>query len=463
MGMNQTNVTSSKIEWPDEFPGAIWYGQEELEAATKVIQRRSPFRYYGPDCLHETRTFEQEFGQWLGCAPGQRPEAQDAIHVTAVNSGTGALEIALDALGVGAGDEVIVPGFMWISTISSVIRSRAIPVLIDSDDTLGLDPECLEKTITPRTKVVIIVPMLGGVPRMGRIMDEMRRINAHRLSSGLEPVRVLEDAAQALGAFAHGISGSIIPQGPEGSYKVGTFGDAGTFSLQINKSISSGEGGMVVTRDPELHRRIEALHNAGYAPHPQTPKDWYGDVPVGWGHGRRMSELQAAVARVQLRRLDQILDSMRSSHDRLESHLQSLGLQTRVRADASQPGDTGYYCIFHLPEGSGDEAKRIQTGRAVAQWLANWQLRPWFLHDFEVHVYYNIQPLVAKLPLPDGGPWAYPENAFHDQYGYEKGTLPQLDQWLTSSVGIHVPSKLTTTQESAIMAALDEMYATFFA
>ena len=75
-------------------------------------------------------------------------------------------------------------------------------------------------------------------------------------------------------------------------------------SLQINKSISSGEGGMVVTRDPELHRRIEALHNAGYAPHPQTPKDWYGDVPVGWGHGRRMSELQAAVARVQLRRLD---------------------------------------------------------------------------------------------------------------------------------------------------------------
>ena len=117
-----------------------------------MIQRRSPFRYYGPDCLHETRTFEQEFGQWLGCAPGQRPEAQDAIHVTAVNSGTGALEIALDALGVGAGDEVIVPGFMWISTISSVIRSRAIPVLIDSDDTLGLDPECLEKTITPRTK-----------------------------------------------------------------------------------------------------------------------------------------------------------------------------------------------------------------------------------------------------------------------------------------------------------------------
>ena len=99
MGMNLTNVTSSKIEWPDEFPGAIWYGQEELEAATKVIQRRSPFRYYGPDCLHETRTFELEFGQWLGCAPGQRPEAQDTIHVTAVNSGTGALEIALDALG----------------------------------------------------------------------------------------------------------------------------------------------------------------------------------------------------------------------------------------------------------------------------------------------------------------------------------------------------------------------------
>jgi dTDP-4-amino-4,6-dideoxygalactose transaminase len=460
--MNLSDARPPQFELPYEFPGAIWYGQEELEAVEKVIQRRSPFRYYGPDCLHETRAFEQEFGQWLSRITGNVPEPSDPLYVTAVNSGTGALEVALDALGVGVGDEVIVPGFMWVSTISAVIRSRAIPVLIDSDDTLGLDPKCLEKTITARTKVVIVVPMLGGVPRMGQIMAEIRRINAQRLSSGLEPVRVLEDAAQALGAFAHGIPGSVTPQRPEGYHKVGTFGDVGTFSLQINKSISSGEGGMIVTRDPALHRRIEALHNAGYAPHPDTPKDWYGDVAVGWGHGRRMSELQAAVARVQLGRLDKILSHMRSSHDRLVSHLQSLGIRTRVRADAEQPGDTGYYCVFDLPNPNSSEATRIELGREMATYLGDYPLRPWYLHDFEVHVYYNIEPLVSKHPLPDGGPWGYPGNAFHHAYQYEKGSLPYLDERLTSSLGFNVPSQLNAEQEKAIKEVLTAMFHRFY-
>ena len=92
-----------------------------------------------------------------------------------------------------------------------------------------------------------------------------------------------------------------------------------------------------------------------------------------------------------------------------------------MRADASQPGDTGYYCIFHLPEGSGDEAKRIQTGRAVAQWLADWQLRPWFLHDFEVHVYYNIQPLVTKLRYQTEAPGPILKMPFMINMAMKKG------------------------------------------
>ncbi|HNR32334.1 MAG TPA: DegT/DnrJ/EryC1/StrS family aminotransferase, partial [Candidatus Hydrogenedentes bacterium] len=316
----------AKFALPAEFPGAVWYGEEEIEAAMRVMKRRSPFRYYGPDCGFEVRQFEREFARYLAAKPGAPwPEAGDIL-VTAVNSGTGALEVALDALGVGCGDEVIVQGFMWIASISSIIRARAVPVLVDSDDTLNMDPEAIRAAVTPRTKVIMPVPMLGGCARIGRIMAVVREINAERRTQGLPPVRVLEDCAQALGAHARGIPGSIAPLGDEDIHRVGTFGDAGIFSLQINKDMTAGEGGMIVTRDPELHRRIEALHNVGYAKDADPAQNWYGDAPLGWGHGRRMTELQGAVARAQLRKLDAILDNMRRSHARFEVHARELGL-----------------------------------------------------------------------------------------------------------------------------------------
>jgi 8-amino-3,8-dideoxy-alpha-D-manno-octulosonate transaminase len=108
------------MELPCEFPGAIWYCEEELDAVTRVIRNRSPFRYYGPNCSGEVAQLEQEFARFLASQPGQAWPEQSPLHVTAVNSGTGALEIALDALGVGAGDEVLVQGFMWISSISAI-------------------------------------------------------------------------------------------------------------------------------------------------------------------------------------------------------------------------------------------------------------------------------------------------------------------------------------------------------
>ena len=106
--------------------------------------------------------------------------------------------------------------------------------------------------------------MLGGVSKIGEIMEVVRKVNNSRLQNNLTKILVLEDCAQSLGAHAFGIPGSSEINLPEGSYKLGTFGDIGTFSLQINKDITSGEGGMVVTRDGELHKKIDALHNAGY-------------------------------------------------------------------------------------------------------------------------------------------------------------------------------------------------------
>ena len=131
--------------YPDEYPGVLWYDQEELDAVSKVIKNKSPFRYYGVKCEKEVLQFEKEYGEYLGKTKINNEFQQNEIYVTAVNSGTGALEIALDALGVGSGDEVIVPGFMWISSISAIIRASAIPVLVDSDQSLGIDPKDLKE------------------------------------------------------------------------------------------------------------------------------------------------------------------------------------------------------------------------------------------------------------------------------------------------------------------------------
>lgn len=445
---------------PHEFPGAIWYGEEEIEAATRVLKNQSPFRYYGPDCRFEVARFETEFARLMAGKPGEPWPERTPLHVTAVNSGTGALEIALDALGVGCGDEVLVQGFMWISSISAIIRNRAIPVLVDSDDTLNMSPDDIRARVTPRTKAIMPVPMLGGCARIGAIMSVVRDLNRERKKQGLAPVRVLEDCAQSLGAYAYGMPGSVTPEAPEDVHRAGTFGDIGIFSLQINKNITAGEGGVIVTRDPELHRRVAALHNAGYARDDSAPRNWYGDIPLGWGHGRRMSEVQGAIARVQLHKLDAILANMRHSHARIEAHVRRSGLTPRGRADADNPGDTGYYCIFRLPGLDGDEAARIARGRAVAEALDRWGLHPWFLHDFEVHVYYNIPPLIEKLPLANGCPWNCAHNTFHTEYRYERGALPRLDEALIDSVGINVPSRLTPEQETDIIAALDYVYET---
>ena len=428
--------------YPHEYPGALWYDQEEVDAVSKVISNKSPFRYYGVKCDKEVLNFEKELGEYLSTSSLSNKNQHNKVYVTAVNSGTGALEIALDVLGVGSGDEVIVPGFMWISSISAIIRSRAIPVLVDSDQTLGVDPEDLKVKISERTKVIMVVPMLGGSSKIGEIMEVVRNVNNSRKNDNLSKIFVLEDCAQSLGAHAFGIPGSSQTSLPEGYYKLGTFGDIGTFSLQLNKDITAGEGGMVVTRDKELNDRVDALHNAGYIKKEKNNINWYGDIPYGWGHGRRMSELQGAVARVQLKKLDTILDTIRKNHSFFEEFFKKQGIKLRKRAYLNTPGDTGYYLCFHLPENL-DDYTAISKGREIAKDLKDKGFNVWFLHDFEVHIYYNIEPLVKKFPMNDGSPWEDPKNSFHTQYKYDCGTLPNLDHLLIRTIGLNMPSKMS--------------------
>ncbi|MFI5184354.1 MAG: DegT/DnrJ/EryC1/StrS family aminotransferase, partial [Vicinamibacteria bacterium] len=216
---------------PLEFPGVHHMDEDEVEAVARVMRSRSPFRYYGVDLQGETDAFEAEFARFLGVK-----------HALAVGSGTGALHIALGALGVGPGQEVIVPAYMWVAVAAAVVNLGAIPVLADIDSTFGLDPASVEKAITPRTRGVIAVHMSGAPCDVLAVREVTRR---HGLF-------LLEDCAQCAG-------GSIRGE------KVGTFGNMGIFSFQMNKNRTSGAGGAVVTNDTALYRRAFACHDLGYA------------------------------------------------------------------------------------------------------------------------------------------------------------------------------------------------------
>ena len=262
---------------PWELPGVHWIGDEEAELVARVIRARSPFRYYGPDLQHMVDTLEEEWRHRFGMP-----------HVLGVNSGSQALLIALAAFGVGPGDEVLVPGYMWVSCLSAVVRLGAIPRLVDIDDTFCMSPDDVAAKINERTKAILYVNMSGAPGHTDRIAKIARE----------RGVYLLEDCAQAAGASLNG-------------KQVGTFGDIGIFSFQLNKNMTSGDGGMLMCRDQHLFKRCFAIHDLGYARNSAGRLDPEEEAYQLWGVGARMSELTGAMALAQFRKLDAITGAMR--------------------------------------------------------------------------------------------------------------------------------------------------------
>ena len=160
---------------PLEFPGVQHMDDEEVQAVNRVMRSRSLFRYYGVNLQKEVETFESEFAKFLGVS-----------HAVAVSSGTGALNVALSALGVGPGQEVIVPAYMWISVAAAVVNHGAIPVLADIDDTFCLDPKSLEERISSKTTGIIVVHM-SGAPADVKAIQEIGRHQTDRSAQRVEP------------------------------------------------------------------------------------------------------------------------------------------------------------------------------------------------------------------------------------------------------------------------------------
>lgn len=406
---------------PLEFPGVHRMGEEETEAAVRILRSRSLFRHYGINLQKDVEAFESEFAEFLGVS-----------HAIAVSSGTGALNVALSALGVGPGHEVIVPAYMWVSVVAAVVNHGAIPVLADINDTFGLDPEAVEAQITSRTKAIVVVHMSGAPADVKAIQEVARR---HHLF-------LVEDCAQCNGGSVDG-------------RRVGTFGDLATFSFQMNKNMTSGEGGCVVTNDLRLYRRAFACHDLGYARDNQGRLNFSDPDLCLWGQGYRLDEIRGAVLRVQLKKLPEIINTMHRSKYRIRTALSKLP-QVQLRRIVDPAGDTGCFLIttFQDPKTakSLNAALRAEGIVTYPQGVSNIVMTDWGLH-----LYYNIPSLVNHSSIDGRGfPWKLAENAGLERQ-YDKGACPVADSLFERSIILAIPSCLTERDEDDIIRAFEKV------
>ncbi len=415
-------IRNSPLPW--ELPGAQWIGDEELELVTKVVQAKSPFRFYGLDSQQMVSKLEEEW-----CKRWKRK------HALGVSSGTAALRIALAAMNIGAGDEVLLPGYMWVSCISAIVMQGAIPKLVDIDETFCMNPDDLAAKIGPKSKAVLVVNMSGAPGHIEKIAKI-----AH--DKGL---KVLEDCAQACGSSQNG-------------KQAGSHGDIAIFSFQLNKNITSGEGGLILCDDDDLYKRCVAIHDLGYTRSDEgrlVPNDERYQM---WGFGCRLNELSGAMLLAQLGKLDKITGAMRNAKWKIRRALEGTrGLEFREIPDPD--GDSGPFLITIYPskEKCQEFTKALQAegikgpeGSLTCITMAEWGL----------HWYYNNPSLVKKRSLAnDGMPWSHPANDFAKSYSYEKGTLPKCDELAERSAMLAIASTLSERDVDDIIAAFKKVAA----
>src|ERR1035437_7253458 len=330
-------------------PGAYWYGKEEIDAVMEVIQTGYLFRYGSetdPKFLHKVSTLEKEFAEYCG-----------AKYALATSSGTSSLVASVLALGLQPGDEVIVPAYTFVASYSSLIFPGIVPVLTEINESLTLDPDDIERRITPRTKAIMPVHMLGNPCDMDKIMAIAKKHN----------LLVLEDCCQAAGASYKG-------------KKIGTIGNIGAFSLNFFKTINSGDGGLVITNDETLYQTAFGVHDQGHR------RMRFG-VEVGTrnvlGLNFRMNEITAAVGLAQLSKIEKILDTLRQKRTKLKSLISKAnGFKFRTLNDPE--GDCSTLCtvIFNTREPSAKVSKALGS-RTVDQ--SGW------------HVYANMEHILNHL------------------------------------------------------------------
>ena len=353
--------------------------QEIIAAVTRVLD--SQHFILGP----EVAAFEQEVADYLGC--------KFAIGCA---SGSDALLIALMALGIGPGDEVITVPFTFVATASSIARLGAVPVFVDIDPTTyNLDPGALENSITKNTKAILPVHLFGLPAELGSILEIADRYG----------LPVLEDAAQALGAVYR-------------SKKVGRWGSMGCFSFFPSKNLGgAGDGGLVTTDDPALAERLRLLRAHG-----SRSKYEYELL----GTNSRLDALQAAILRVKLQYLDEWTEGRRSNAARYRDLIHHAGLSSRVGVPCEPPDSRHVYNQFTI---------RVDQRDTLREFLQSEGIHTEIYYPFPLH----LQPAFAEL-------------------GYKAGSIPQAERASREVLSIPVFPELSVDQQELVVGRIADFF-----
>nr|WP_245972087.1 DegT/DnrJ/EryC1/StrS family aminotransferase [Rhodovulum robiginosum] len=356
--------------------------------------------------------------RYAGNAPGYTRRFEDGLsrltgaeHVLTVNSGTNALVTALAAAGVGPGDEVLVPAYTWVATALAPLAVGAVPVLVNIDESLTIDPADIERKITPYTKAIIPVHMLNLVCDMDAIMDIARRHN----------LLVIEDACQGVGVTYKG-------------RRVGAIGDLGAFSFNHFKNITSGEGGAVLTSDERYFVRARMYHDPGsfMRGHERT------NEPLFSGMNFRVSELTGAVLHAQLGKLEPLLNRLRARHPMVAETFANLP-HCRLSPHNDPENAVSLSVIFDDPE----EAKAFGQTRGAERLL-----------ETERHVFTNWEAVLTKRSFhPKMNPhnWANREITYETK-DYQR-TLDILARTCRVSLGAQYPLPVMKLQQRVLRQA----------
>ncbi|RLB88396.1 MAG: DegT/DnrJ/EryC1/StrS family aminotransferase [Deltaproteobacteria bacterium] len=378
------------------MPGFEIIGEEEKKELLDVLSRKVLLRYEFDKerkGVYKVGEFEKVFAQYCG-----------ANHALAVSSGTAALRVALAGLGIAPGDEVITQGFTFVATWESILDAGAIPVFTEIDETLCMDPEDLEKKITPRTRAIIPVHMCGSQARIKEITKVAEK----------HGVPVVEDTAQSCGGRLNGKS-------------LGTFGKIGTFSFDSVKTITTGEGGMIITDDRELYVKCSEYHDHGHDHNPNVGRGLEKRNFIGFNY--RMMELQGALGLAQLSKLDNvILPNQKQNKAQIKDRLSRIE-QVTFRNIPDEEGDTATFLIFFLP--SEEKARAFnqamtEAGAGCVYWYEN----TWHYYDRWEHL------LEGKSVLRYSYPFKTEEG--NVRCSYSKGALPRTAAILSRALCIPI-------------------------
>mgnify|MGYP006100691111 FL=1 len=297
------------------MPGFELIGEEEKAAVIDIFENQGGVLFaHGFDALRKGRYQVREFEQACASKFG-------AKHALAVTSGTAALVVALKALGVKPGDEVITQAFTFVAAVESILAIGAVPVIVNIDESLNMDPLALEEKINIKTKVIMPVHMLGMPADMSAIKNIANKYN----------LKIVEDNCEAIGATL-------------GNDYLGTIGDIGVMSFDHGKALTTGEGGMLLSHSKGLDEIAREYHDHGHQNNPTLPRGRDTKRLVGFNY--RMTEIQAAIGKVQLRKLDRLLVENAKRYDAVDALLSSK-FQQRKKIKGSV-GQKDCY-IFRVP------------------------------------------------------------------------------------------------------------------